>query len=100
MATLDICEYTSLAADALGSFVPTGREPAGAFQQVAVGGSSAVSLPFSESTRYVRLHTDVSCRVQFGATPVASASTMRLGAGSTEFFGVVPNQKLAVIAAS
>lgn len=97
MAIVDISEYESLSQDSMGSRVPTGSEPAKLFQQVPVGGSSVQSDSFGETTRFVRVHTDAACRVQFGANPTAAATTMRLGAGSTEFFGVRPGHKLAVI---
>jgi len=97
MATLDITEYTRLAADASGNTVMAGQEP-GTVQQVAISASNAQSSPLADSTRYVRLHTDTACRIAFGATPTASATTQRMAANSTEFFGVTPGTRIAVIA--
>ncbi|HWU70677.1 MAG TPA: hypothetical protein VN017_04915, partial [Pseudoxanthomonas sp.] len=68
-------------------------------QTVAIGASSAVSSAFNASTAIVRLHTDAICSVEFGAAPTAAATNMRLAAGQTEYFAVVPGSgfKVAVI---
>jgi hypothetical protein len=97
MAVVDINEYDSLARDARGDVIQTGKEPAKAFQQVAIGGASAQSNPFSDATRFVRVHVDAPCRLQFGSNPVAAATTMRMAGGATEFFEVTPGQRVAVI---
>lgn len=97
---VDISEYPSLSRDGLGSQVPTGAEPAAVFQQVTASGASAQSAPFGEGTRFVRVHTDAAVRIAIGPNPTASAATMRLGANSTEFFGVRPGHKLAAISSS
>ena len=94
---LDIIEYQRLAADANGREIMAGQEPRVARQQLAVGGSAVASQPFTDTTRFVRLHSDVPCRVEFGATPTADAQSMRLAAGVTEFFGVAPGLRLSVI---
>jgi len=97
MAVLDISEYQRLAADQQTSAVMTGVEPAMVAQQVAIGGSSAQSAAFADTTRFVRVHTDVACRVKFGPDPTAAATSMRMAAGQTEYFGVYPGHKVAVI---
>jgi len=94
---LDISEYSAQALDNRGTTIPTGVEPAIAFQQVAIGAGSVQSAVFNSATTFVRLHTDVVCRVQFGASPTAAATTMRLAAGSTEFFGVSRGARIAAI---
>ena len=100
MAIVDICEYEKLTQDALGSWVPTGREPATKFQQVVIGGGSLQSAVFGDTTRFVRVHVDAVARIQFGSNPTAAPTTMRMAAGATEFFGVTPGHKLAVISSS
>jgi hypothetical protein len=72
-------------------------EPSRVVQQVDVGAGSVQSAPLSDVTRFVRLHSDVTCRIAFGPSPTASAASQRLVAGATEFFGVVPGQRIAVI---
>lgn len=94
---VDISEYIGLAQDGQGSKVPTGAEPAKVQQQVVVSGGSVQSDAFADSTRFVRVHTDVAVRIKFGANPSADGSSMRMGPGSTEFFGVTPGHKMAVI---
>lgn len=75
------------------------REPALVVQTpVAIGGGSVQSAVFGETTRFVRVHTDAICSVKFGASPTATTSDARMAANSTEYFGVVPGQRLAVIA--
>jgi hypothetical protein len=97
MAVLDISEYRDMARDSRGHGVPTGVEPSQTLQQVSIGGTSTQSSALGGSTRFVRLHADVACRVQIGSNPTASATSMRLAAGATEFFGVIPGHKIAVV---
>jgi hypothetical protein len=94
---LDVTEYSNLASSGRGAVVMAGQEPAVANQQVAIGVASAQSSPFADTTRFVRVHTDVACRIAFGSNPTAAASSMRMPAGGTEFFGVSPNLRVAVI---
>jgi len=97
MATLYIKEYQYVASTRQQSYVQIGQEPPVAEQTVAIGGASAQSAAFNANTQYVRLHTDAICSVAFGANPTATISNGRMAANQTEYFGVVPGQKLAVI---
>ena len=76
------------------------EEPEVASQIVAIGGSSAASNAFNESTRFVRIHTDSICSIVFGIGPTATTTNRRLAANATEYFGVPIGQsfKVAVIA--
>lgn len=94
---LDITEYDRLATDARGITVPTGQEPSRLVQQVAVSVTSAQSAPMDSATCFVRVHTDTTCRIAFGVDPTASAASQRLPAGATEFYGIRPGTKIAVI---
>lgn len=98
MALIDITEYSELAMTGAGFKVMAGQEPGLTNQQVAIGGSSAQSAAFGDTTRFVRIHADASCRVAVGSNPTASSASMRIGAGGTEYLGVLPGLKLAVIA--
>lgn len=80
-----------------GNMLPAVEMPPIAEQVVAIGGTSTASSAFNTLTKVVRLHTDAICSVAFGADPTATTSTMRLSAGSTEYFEVTPGQKVAVI---
>jgi hypothetical protein len=97
MPILDITEYQELAIAGRGHMVMSGQEPAALNQQVPIGASSAQSAPFSDTTRFIRLHADVSCRVAIGDNPTASSASMRVTGGGTEYLGVRPGLKLAVI---
>lgn len=94
---LVITEYSELAAAASGHRIIAGQEPAAAIQELAIGGASVPSAAFGETTRFVRVHADAPCRILFGAAPVALAASTRIPANGTEYFGVKPGHKLAVI---
>jgi len=94
---LDITEYNALAADGAGRIVMAGQEPSIASQQVAVGASSTQSNPMGATTRFVRLHSDVPCRIAVGVNPVAGPLSMRLAANATEYLGIAPNLRIAAI---
>jgi len=98
MAILDVTEYNELTQAGRGHLVMAGQEPCTLNQQVVVGASSAQSLAFADTTRFIRIHSDVACRVAIGANPTASTTSMRMGAGGTEYLGVLPGLKIAVIA--
>lgn len=95
MAILDITEYLQVARDGAGGAVQTGMEPAVTTQQVAVGAGSVQSAALQGV--FVRVHTDVACRLAFGANPTAASTSQRMAANATEFFGVRPGDKIAVI---
>jgi hypothetical protein len=58
-------------------------------QTVAQSASSAQSAAFNQLTKFVRLHTDAICSVEFGTNPTAVANTQaRMAANQTEYFGV------------
>lgn len=100
MATVDITEYNNVAADGLGNRVAAGVEPARVLQQLSVSGVSAQSASLNETTKFVRVHTDSTIRIAFGADPVASAASQRMVGNSTEYFGVTPGIKIAIIASA
>jgi len=94
---LDITEYQNLAQDSNGNRLAAGIEPALVVQQRSVSGSSAQSAAMNDQTQFVRLHTDVTIRVAFGTNPTASATSQRMVAGQTEYFGVSRGIKIAAI---
>lgn len=98
MATLYVSEYSRQVIDYLRLGVPAPQEPSIAEQAVAIGGSSTPSSAFNAQTKFVRVHTDVICSVAFGVSPTAVITAKRMAAGQTEFFGVRPGDKIAVIA--
>ena len=97
MALLFISEYRNMATDAFGKPIPIGEEPAVVTQVVAVTTPSTPSAAFNSSTRFIKMHSDTTCHIEFGTAPVAVAATdHRLVAGTTEFFGVIPGSALKV----
>jgi len=99
MATLYVAEFEEMPHTS-GSKVPAALAPPLAEQTVAIAaGSAATTNPFNARTRFVRLHTDAICSVNFAIAPTATAAMMRLAAGATEYFGVPKgaSYKVAVI---
>lgn len=94
---LDVTEYKSIADERSGGKLPAAQEPAITHQQVAISGASAQSNAFHSATEFVRVHADEAVRVAFGANPTATATSMRMSAGATEYFGVRAGDKVAVI---
>jgi hypothetical protein len=99
MAVLFVTEFARQARDASGYGMVVGEEPPAAQQTVAIGATSTQSAAFNAATRFVRLHADAVCSVEFGASPTATATSRRLAANQTEYFGIPPNgtYKVAVI---
>lgn len=70
---------------------------------ITVDGTSRRSAAFAEGVRVIRVETDAICALAYDgtATPTADAnSVIRMVAGQTEYFGVKPGAKLAVISVS
>lgn len=74
-----------------------------ASEVVAIGASSLQSSSFVAGSLLnltVRLQPDTACWVAWGKNPTASsggATSIRMGAGSTEYIGIKPGDKIAVI---
>ena len=100
MSLLDIREYTTLAKDQDGRPLAAGQEPAAAGQQVTFTATAGQSAAFGSTTRFVRLHANGNCRILFGDNPTATATSPRMAAGASEYFGVAPGQKVSAIDAT
>jgi hypothetical protein len=100
MPVVDITEYGELAAAGRGSLIMAGQEPSIRNQQIEIAATSAQSIALSDVTRFVRVHAEAACRVAVGDNPTASSTSMRMGAGGTEYLGVTPGLKIAVIASA
>jgi hypothetical protein len=96
MAVLYIAEFAGMAPVATG-VAPISDDPPLAEQTVAIGGGSVQSAAFHRSTRFIRVHTDVVCSIAMGLNPTATAAKRRLAANQTEYFGIQPLWKIAVI---
>lgn len=99
MAVLYITEFATIKVIPAGLHVQVADQPALAEQTVAIGGSSTQSSAFNATTRLVRIHTDAICSIEFGTNPTATATTARMAANTTEYFGVLGGgtYKVAVI---
>jgi len=98
MAVLYVAEFVSVGGS--GNF-PTMAALVSPVQEqtIVVGGvSTQVATAFDSRSTFVRLHTDTACSVKFGANPTATTANARLIANQTEYFPIVPLQKVAVIA--
>lgn len=71
-------------------------EPGADQAPVDFTGGTASSAAFAATTRVVRVWCDVSCSVLFGAAPTASNVNAPLGAGTPEYFAVIPGQLVSV----
>lgn len=97
MAKLYITEFKDYQRDgAVG--MGLAKLPAITTQVLTISGSNAKSAALNANTRFVRVHTDAICHITAGDDPTATTGDARLAADQTEYFGVVPGQKLAVIA--
>lgn len=96
MAVVYVTEYAEMPRMS-GQLILTGKEPGEAEQTVAITAGSVQSSAFGTQTKFVRIHTDAICSILFGTNPTAIATKKRLAANSTEFFGVNPGDKVAVI---
>lgn len=111
MATLYITEFTSGTMAGLGSVTASYPIPAPAVnsinaeQHVQISGASVLSNPFNDLTTFVMVNCDSACALAWGPTtspPTAVATSQRLGANETRFYGVPVGKKweVAVIAAT
>lgn len=101
MAKLYITEFTSAANHGdIGGLVPMAQLPLVKTQVVTISGASAQSVEISQSTRFVRIHSDTICHVLAGDNPTATTDDMRLASDQTEYFGIRSGQKIAVIQGS
>lgn len=98
MATLYIAEYANQGRDTAGYTVQgVAQEPCNTEQTVAIGAGSVQSNAFQSGTTLIRVHTDAICSIAIGSNPTAAATNKRLAANATEYFGVRPGDKIAVI---
>jgi len=103
MAFLCITEFAEMEIGPAGRVGQMPMAPELATQGIANAGATTQSAAFNAKTRFVRLHTDSVCCIEFGTNPTAVAigasMTTRLAAGQTEYYGVPQGQgfKVAVI---
>jgi len=98
MALLYISEYAD--SGFISGAVAVGKEPSTGNQTIVVGAGSLQSTAFKSNTRLVRIHNDSTspCAYRFGTNPTAVVGDARMAANQTEYFQVMPGDKVAVIA--
>lgn len=98
MASLFIREYANIAG-ARGRSAPVPMEP-GTDQSVLTFSTSAASAAFGATTKLVRIYSDTAFHYVVAADPTATTSHLKWPASTPCEFGVLPGQKVAVIAAA
>lgn len=99
MARVYISEYSIAQRDEKGIALPIAQEPALVEQTpVSISGASLQSAAFNSQTKYVRLHGDGVFSFVFGSNPTATTDSKRVAAGISEYYGVNPGDKVAIIA--
>jgi hypothetical protein len=93
---ISIREYADVIL-APGGKVMAGREPAVTSQTATISGTSTQSAAFNAATRFIRIHVNATCSLDFGSNPIAVEGECDMAAGQTEYFGVVAGQKVAFI---
>lgn len=97
MATLYVTEFKTIALYFNGIAAQMAQTPEVTTQTVSIGGSTAQSSAFNANTSVIRVHTDAICSILIGSNPTATAGKGRMAANQTEYFGVNPGDKIAVI---
>lgn len=90
MAKVYIQEYADIRGNA-------GYEPKTASQVITSAATSSQTSAFNVNANWIRVHTDGIVSIEIGSNPTATTDSMRLAAGQTEYFCIVPGHKLAVI---
>lgn len=98
MANIYITEFSENGRNARGGIDQVCQMPPVTEQVVAIGGASAQSVAFANATTKVRVQAGGVCHVAVGSNPTATTSNMRMAIDQTEYFGVNPGDKIAVIA--
>jgi hypothetical protein len=96
MATVYVTEFGRVGAGEP-AHIPVAQMPWVATQVVVIGATSVQSAVFQASTKLVRVHPDSICSINIGVNPVATANSLRMEAGQTEYFWVPAGMRIAVI---
>ena len=87
MAILQVTELSQIGRDATGEVVQSVNLPIVTSQDVTFTGGVTASSAFSDRTKVLRLVSDTTCRLAFGAAPTAQAgSGIRLPAEVVEYY--------------
>jgi hypothetical protein len=94
MATIHITEFIALGRDARGNELQVGKMPEHTTQVVTYT-TSTQSAAFGAETKFIRVIADAAAHLAFGSNPTATANSLWVPADTSEYFSVVPGQKVA-----
>jgi len=84
---VNVAEYGVITTNPNGGVqIPSGTPLA--VYDIAVGASATAGPVFQPGTSFIRMNTDVSCRIRLDRSPVAGAQDCRFAANQTEYWGV------------
>jgi hypothetical protein len=99
MSIANIHYFADLVRTPRGGWLPSGFDSQGG-EDLAVSASQVESPPAPERAAIFRVVSTVDIRLAIGTEPDASAEgALLIGAGRTEYFGIKPGQKVAVVGA-
>ncbi len=96
-AFLFVTEFGSALANMASGMQDVPRCPSLVDQLIPFGGISVASAPFGSQTRVVRVHSTANCSLRVGGVQPVAGGCMRLAAGVSELYAVVPGDSLAVV---
>lgn len=95
MAVAFIAEFEDIGSSFLGQGVAAPMCPPIKEQTVAIT-TITNSAAFQPKTKLIRVHVDAICSIAIGVSPVATTTTMRMAAGTTEYFSVLPGGTMRI----
>ena len=95
---VDVAEYRTIALiGPTGVPMAQGNSVVVAYN-LTVTSVTQTSTTFSPATRMIRVHTDTAVAFRIGTNATATATDSRMSANQTEYFGVVPGDRISIIA--
>lgn len=96
MSEAYITEYPELQQDTLGRDMLVGKGR-GLQNRATFTGTPGLSTTFAADMHIIRLHVNAACHIAFGTAPVATTNDAKLAANQTEFFSIIPGDKISLI---
>lgn len=98
--TCSVKEYATMAATASGgASAQAASEPAVIDQgDIDFTSGHAESAAFNAGTKFIRIKCYAQAAFSVGLAPIATTGMSWIGTGETEYFGVLPNNKISLVA--
>lgn len=98
MSSAYVTEYKRLSADSKGNVIPAPDADESKSRTVTFS-TTAQSVEFDKSTRFIRVVAKTACHYEVGINPVATTTSAYLPAGVYEYLGVdgTKNLKIAFV---